>query len=202
MNLLAGAREVLDALEGAGHREVEVFVKEGRTRRYEIGPQGVVSVASREAGWAVRAGSDEGSFFHAAAGEPDPDSTWPRPDGAPLSLPAARPVPEWKAPNDLDAPLVAEGEARAFLEGVERELIRELSGARLLRGVLEDGSSEIALVNSRDVRAGHRNRAATIYLEGGATTPITKSTSSPPRVGARGPTWSHHQHPWLSSSRN
>ena len=177
MTLVDGAREVLDALSRAGHGEVEVFVKQGRSRRFEIGPQGVVSVASRESGWAVRAGSEKGSFFFAAAGEPDPDTAWPQLGRTPLSLPAARPVPTWRAPVDLDAPLAAEGEARAFLEGVERELVRELSGARLLRGVLEDGSSEIGITNSRDVRTGYRNRAAAIHLEAAGPWPGVPATA-------------------------
>lgn len=166
MTLVDGALEILDVLGGAGSDAVaEVFVKRGRSRRYEVGPQGIVSISSQEAGWAVRAGSADGSFFHAAAGEPDPGVEWPEASGAPLTLPAAKPVPSWRPPGDLDAPLAGEGEARAFLEGVERELGRELSGARLLRGVLEDGSSEIAIANSRGVRAEFRNRAAAIHLE-------------------------------------
>lgn len=165
MTLSDSAAAVLEELVGRGETEVEVYVKRGRSRRFEIGPQGVVSITSQEAGWAVRAGSAAGSFRYAAAGSPDPATDWPAAAGPPLALRAAQPIPAWSPPADLDAPLAGEGEAKAFLEGVERELARELSGARLLRGVLDDGSSEIGIVNSRDVRVEFRNRAAALFLE-------------------------------------
>lgn len=177
MTGLDGALEVLDELAVRGHGEVEVYVKTGRSRRLEIGPQGIVSLFSSEAGWAVRAGSAEGSFFFSSTGRPNPGASWPAAEGPALSLPAAQPVQAWKAPADLDAPLTAEGEAKAFLEGVERELGRELTGARLLRGVLDEGFSEIGVVNSRDVRAGYRNRAAALLLEAAGPWPGEPATS-------------------------
>ena len=99
------ARRVLDALVGSGLQEAEVYMKTGRSRRVEIGPQGRIASSSQEEGWAVRAGSDRASFFAAGTGRPSEEGLWPDPDGLPLRLPPAVPVPAWKPPGDLDAPL-------------------------------------------------------------------------------------------------
>ena len=47
------ARSVVDCLTGRGLNEVEVYLKSGRSRRFEIGPQGRVASSSQEEGWAV-----------------------------------------------------------------------------------------------------------------------------------------------------
>ena len=82
-----------------------------------------------------------------------------------MRLPAAQPISAWKSPADLDAPLLVDSEAISLLEAIESNLVREVPGGRLLRGVLEEGSSESDLANSRGVSVGFRSRAAALYLE-------------------------------------
>ena len=43
-------------LRRAGLDEVEVYLKRGSSRRFELGPQGRLAQFNREQGWAVRAG--------------------------------------------------------------------------------------------------------------------------------------------------
>lgn len=157
--------EVLDALRRQGFEEVEVIHKRGRSRTLRYSAWGDVSSLRQEEGWAVRAGDRRRSFFYAASGPPRPDARWPEADGRGLRLPSARPVPAWTPPSTLDAPLLGEGEARGFFEGLDRELERELPGARLVAGHLDDGSSESRLASSRGVTAAVRHRAASLRLE-------------------------------------
>ncbi len=119
----------------------------------------------QEEGWAVRAGDLRRSFFYAESGPPRPDARWPEADGLGLRLPSARPVPPWATPSSLDAPLLGEGEARGFFEGLARQLDDELPGSRLLRGDLDDGSSEGHLASSREVVASIRRRTTALRLE-------------------------------------
>jgi PmbA protein len=149
----------------AGYDQAEVFLKRGRSRRLEIGPVGEVSVFSQERAWAVRAGGRSGSFFSAGTGEPRPEGPWPEPLGRPLELPEPAPAPAWNPPSDLDTPLIGESEGLKLLASLARELATELPGARLLRGVLEDGSSEAELASSRGVAARYRHRVAALHLE-------------------------------------
>lgn len=173
------ARRVLDALVGGGLREAEVFLKSGRSRRIEIGPQGRIASSSQEEGWAVRAGSDRASFFVAGTGRPTEDGPWPEPDGLPLQLPSAMAVPDWKSPADLEAPLAGEIEAIRLLEAIEKAVNEELTGARLLRGLLDEGSSETSLFSSRGIEHSFRSRAASLFVEaagpwsGAATAAVT-----------------------------
>jgi len=152
-------------LRRRGLDEVEVYLKEGRSRRYEIGPQGRISLESRERGWAVRAGSRHASWFAVGSGRLEPAGPWPEADGQPIVLPSPASVASWTAPPDLEAPLIAENEAIALLEGVERELGRQLAGARLARAYLEEGSSRSDLANSRGLTATVPARSAALYLE-------------------------------------
>jgi PmbA protein len=161
-------QEVLVALLRRGLPDAEVFVKRGRSRRVEITPFTETAVFSHEQGWAVRAGDPRRSFFAAGTGEPVKDGPWPEPTGRPIRLPepAAGGMPSaWNEPSDFDAPLVGEREGLKLLESLGRELAAELPGARLLRAVLEDGSSESEILNSRGLSARLRSRVATLYLE-------------------------------------
>lgn len=152
-------------LRRSGLDEVELYLKEGRSRRYEIGPQGRVSIESRERGWAVRAGSRRASWFASGSGPFQPGAPWPEADGNPIVLPSPASVAPWTPPADLEAPLIAEGEAIALLEGVERELTRQLAGARLASAYVEEGSSRGELANSRGLTAAVPARSAALFLE-------------------------------------
>lgn len=146
--------------------EAEVYVKRGRSRRLERTPVTETSVATQERGWAVRAGNRRGSFFAAATGDVVPDGPWPEPvTGAVLEIPEPEPIPAWNEPSDFDTPLIGEREGLKLLESLGRELESELPRARVLRAVLEDGSSEGELANSRGLRARTRNRLSTLYIE-------------------------------------
>lgn len=157
--------ELRTKLRASGLDESELFLKRGRSRRFEIGAHGRISGSSEEEGWAVRAGDERSSLFVAGTGSRPSLETWPPPDGSPVRLPAAQPIPAWKSPADLDAPLLVDGEAISLLEAIESNLVRELPGGRLLRGVLEEGTSESSLANSRGVSIDFRSRAASLYLE-------------------------------------
>ncbi len=157
--------EVLEDLARRGWEEVEVFHKRGRSRTMHFTTYGDATSLRQEEGWAVRAGDRRRSFFYAASGAPGADVRWPEADGRGLRLPSARPIPSWTAPSSLDAPLLGEGEARGFFEGLARQLDNELPGSRLLTGHLDDGSSEGHLVSSREVAATIRQRVASLRLE-------------------------------------
>ncbi len=157
--------EVLEALDRRGWAEVEVFHKQGRSRTMQFTAYGDATSLRQEEGWAVRAGDRRRSFFYAESGAPRPDTRWPDADGRGLRLPSARHVPPWSAPSSLDSPILGEGEARGFFEGLARQLDNELPGSRLLRGHLDDGSSEGHLASNREVVASIRQRAAALYLE-------------------------------------
>lgn len=158
--------EILRALLKRHLTDAEVYVKRGRSRRLERTPVTETSSTSQERAWAVRAGNRRGSFFAAATGDPSPAGPWPEPvAGHALELPEPVPVPAWSPPSDFETPLTGEREGLKLLESLGRELESELPKARLLRAVLEDGSSEAELANSRGVRALTRSRIATLYLE-------------------------------------
>jgi predicted Zn-dependent protease len=144
---------------------VEAFEKRGRSRCYEREGESEISSTAVEAGWAVRAGDLKRSFFAAGSGELPLDGPWPQPTPHPLWLPEPQPLPAWSAPAGLDAPLAGESEARALVDAVERELARELAGARLVAARFEEGSSQSVVVSSRGVRASVPARAATLRLE-------------------------------------
>ena len=159
------AREVLAGLAEGGASLAEVYIKRGRIRRYRVGVQGGEVATSEERGWAVRAGTDRSSLFAAGSGLPSPAGPWPAPDGPGLRLPEPAGPARWRPPADLESPLVGEREALALLESFEMKLRERAPGARLLEGVLEDGSSQAELVSSLGVRAELRHRLATLRLE-------------------------------------
>lgn len=145
--------------------EAEVYAKRGRSRRVEVTGLTETSSSSQEKGWAVRAGHRKGSFFVAGTGEP---LAGPWPDvlpGRALDLPEPSEAPAWSEPSDLDTPLIGEREAVRLLHSLGRELAAELPAARLVKAVLEDGSSESELVNSHGIKAKTRSRVTTLYLE-------------------------------------
>jgi predicted Zn-dependent protease len=153
------------ALGKRGLDEIELYLKRGRSRRFEIGCHGRIAGTSEEEGWAVRASDERASLFVAGSGGGPTLESWPHPDGRPVRLPAAQPIGAWKSPADLDAPLLVDNEAISLLEAIEKNLSREVPGGRLLRGLLEEGSSESALASTRGVSVGFRSRAAALYLE-------------------------------------
>lgn len=165
MKGLQKARRLLEELGGGQGAVVEVFTKHGRTRRSELGVQGLVSVVTAESGWAVRCGGPEGSFFACGTGEVPLNTPWPAPTGPPLSLPEPQQPEAWVEGAEVDAPLLIEGEARGLIEGIERELVGQLPGARLLRAVLDDGASESSIISSRGIEEGFQSRLAMLYLE-------------------------------------
>lgn len=161
--------EVVDALLPAGLDKVELLVKEGRTRRASLGPEGQLCSLHQERGWAVRASGDHASLFCSGAGDLDAaNRIWPAPAGLPLKLPSPRPVSDWRAPADLESPLAVEHEALEILEACSRELARELPEAQLLQASLEDGRSTARILSTRGVEAELRQRTATLYLEAAA----------------------------------
>lgn len=177
------AAEVFHHLAARGHETGELFLKLGRSRRFELGPHGRVCGASHEVGWAVRAGNARSSLFLAGSGLPRPDIDWPQSDGRAIQLAAARPVPAWRPPADLDSSLVAESEAIALLEGIERSLVDELPKSRVIRGLLDEGTSETSVFNTLGVDASFRARAASLYVE--AVGPWGGGSSVSVRVAAR-----------------
>ncbi|MEO8503256.1 MAG: metallopeptidase TldD-related protein [Acidobacteriota bacterium] len=171
--------EGLAAIQKAGFSEAEVYAKRGRSRRLEIGPGGAAPGSSQstfciavEEGWAARAGGSQGTLFLAGTGTPRPaGAAWPSPStatGAALRLPeppSAAALADWRPPVDLESPLLGESEARAVLDGIARELARELPGARLSSASLEEGSSESELVSTRGMNVRWRSRAALLRVE-------------------------------------
>jgi predicted Zn-dependent protease len=159
------AEKVVEALVGRGLNDVEVYLKSGRSRRFELGPQGRIASSSQEEGWAVRAGTDRASLFVTGTGRPKPDGPWPEPDGQPLRLPPGATAPPWTPPSDLGAPLSGEIEAIRLLEAIEKGVSGELAGARLLRGQLVEGSSQTSVLSTRGIEASYRSRAASLFVE-------------------------------------
>lgn len=169
------AAELLRTLTATAGTMAEVYLKRGRTRRYQVGTQGGEVSLAEERGWAVRAGSERASFFAAGTGLPSPEGPWPEPDGLGLRLPEPAGPARWRPPADLEAPLAGERDSLALLEGIEKRLRERLPGARLLHGELEDGSSHAELTSSVGVRAEVRRRVARLRLTvaGPGTSPVT-----------------------------
>ncbi len=173
MSELAG--EVLRALTATAGSVAEVYLKRGRTRRYQVGAQGGEVTLTEERGWAVRAGTERGSFLAAGTGLPSPAGPWPQRDGPGLRLPEPAGPARWQPPADLEAPLAGERESLALLEGVEKKLRERLPGSRLLHGELEDGSSHAEVASSLGIRAEVRRRVARLRLTvaGPGPSPVT-----------------------------
>lgn len=159
---------LLAALERAGFEAAEVFVKRGRSQSVALGGEVEGARASRERGWAVRAGVEGRSLFVAGAGgAPESADGWPAPVTGSLRLPTPRPAPAWRPPAELDAPLLGESEGFELLRSVAARLERQLPGGRLVAAVLEDGGSESRIASSRGIEATFRSRGATLLLEAG-----------------------------------
>ncbi|MEM7480616.1 MAG: metallopeptidase TldD-related protein [Acidobacteriota bacterium] len=157
----------LAGLAEAGFEEAEVYLKKGRSRRLEHGPTTHLTGFHQERGWAVRAGGDRASCFACGSGSPPPGGPWPEPDGFGLRLPEPDAGAEgWSEPPDFDAPLIGETEGLRLLAAFEPALAEEMPEARLMRAVLEDGSSESWVASSRGIRASYRRRLASLRLEG------------------------------------
>ena len=168
---------ILESLEQRSLTAGELLLKKGRSRCCEIGPQGQTVSSSQEEGWAVRATNSRASLACSGSGVPSPDLIWPDPDGQRLALPPAEVADEWHAPADLDSSLMSETESVGLLAGIERELLRELPGSRLLVGHLEEGTSETDIFSSSGIRANYRSRAASLYLQAVGPWPGSCATS-------------------------
>jgi PmbA protein len=152
------------APDGLG--EVELYRKEGRSRRFESTfADPTLALHSRESGWAVRAGGPGGSLFAGGTGEPHPDGPWPEAASPALRLPAAGRVAPWPRPAELDAPLISEGEARGLLSRIGSRLATELPGAVLVRAQLEEGVSTGRLVSTQGVETTLQHRSAGLLVE-------------------------------------
>ena len=168
--------EILRSLLRRHLTEAEVFVKRGRSRRLELTAVTEASSTSQEKAWAVRAGHRKGSLFAAGTGDPTP-GPWPDVTGRAVELPEPMAGAPWNPPSDFDTPLIGEREGLKLLESLGRELASELPRARLLRGVLEDGSSESELASSRGVRTRSRSRLSTLYLEAAGPGPAAPTAT-------------------------
>ena len=159
-------REVLDRLVTAGFTAAEVYVKRGRSRRFEVDGSSESTLEAEEAGWAVRAARGAGSFFFACSGTPVPLERWPEPlEGAPLTLPAAAAIDGWSEPPEVAEPLLGEDEGRRLLRRLTADVERRLPRAALHQAVLEDGAAEVSISNHLGVAVGHRGRFAALRLE-------------------------------------
>ena len=167
--------DIFRALTAACMNEAEVYLKTGRSRRLGLDLQGRVGGSSFERGWAIRAGGRRSSMFLAGTGLPMGDLAWPEPDGQPLRLPPKVAIPDWIPPPDLDLPLLAESEAGAFLGSIASALESELPGSRILRGFLEEGSSETSILNTHGLETHFRRRAANLFVEAVGPWPASPS---------------------------
>jgi predicted Zn-dependent protease len=175
--------EIFESLQRVGMEEAEIYLKSGRSRRFEIGIQGKAGSSSVERGWAIRAGSSRAAMFIAGTGLPRANLKWPQPDGQPLRLPAASPIPPWRSPPDFDTALVAESEAVALLSGIDSALAREVPGSHMILGQLEEGTSETAIVSTHGIDVDYRTRAASLFVE--AVGPWQGSASATLSLAAR-----------------
>jgi len=157
-------RNLLEARRRATTGELEIYEKRGRSRRFERDALGECVSERREAGWAVRGGDRSGSWFLTGSGELPGALEPPPAGGAALELPEPREARPIGPGRGSIVPLATENEGRALLDGLARELARELPGARLVEARLDDGSSESALVSSRGVGVTSRRRGAALRV--------------------------------------
>ena len=158
------ATELVASRSRRGDEELEAFEKRGRSRRFEVAPDGELSSTAVEAGWAIRWSDAQRSGFVCGTGGLPRELPAMAAGAHPLALPEPRPGARFTPPPGLRAPLAGESEARALLEAIGRELARELPGARLAGARFEEGTSESALASSRGVTARTLARAATLRL--------------------------------------
>jgi predicted Zn-dependent protease len=180
-------REVIERLQAEGFTAAEVYVKRGRSRRFQwtrgstalvaataggggADPAGAgeatsITVSAEEAGWSVRAGAGRSSFFYAATGSPRPLDHWPAAlEAERLELPPASSTVGWIEPPEIAEPLVPEDDGWRLLRRVCDEVARRLPEV-VLDATLEDGSSEVRIWNHHGVDAGHRGRFGSLRLE-------------------------------------
>jgi predicted Zn-dependent protease len=158
--------------------DAELFTRRGRSKRFTLGVEPPAMVSAFEEGWAMRAGDRRGSFAAFGTGRPSLDGPWPERRSPPLRLPQIKTaMTSWQPGDGGDQGLLAEPEARTFLEAIDRALAKELAGARLFAAVLEDGSSESEIASSRGALASWRNRAASLRVEG-TLDPANRSVSA------------------------
>jgi predicted Zn-dependent protease len=157
-------RHLLADLGSRIEGEAEVYEKQGRSRRFELGPLGESFEQAAESGWAVRAGDGRRSFFAAGCGEAPESLEPPAATAAPLRLPSPHRAAPRVEPDGLDSPLASEGEGRSLLLGIGRELEQELGDGRLVAARLDDGVSESALISSLGVEVLGRARSAALRL--------------------------------------
>ena len=179
---------VLDRLLAQGFTAAEVYVKRGRSRRFELARGSAHStsdgsseatLSAEEAGWAVRAGREGASFFFAAAGAPEALDRWPEPvENGALSLPGPAAIHGWTEPPEVAEALVGEDEGLRVLRRLAEDLERRLPGASLHAASLEDGASDVTVVNHRGVEVAHRGRFAALRLEAWAPVAGGSATAS------------------------
>lgn len=165
MNIHEHWQALWPSLRAADMQQAELYVKRGRSRRYERRSDSHRHQLVRERGWAVRATSNGGSIASVGSGTPRVPREWPKAVGEPIDLPRPGSIAAWRPAADVAAPLLSEAGVVALAESLERHLRREIDTARILVTVLEDGFSESAIVNNRGVDVGWSSRAATLYLE-------------------------------------
>jgi predicted Zn-dependent protease len=164
-------RDVLDRLLDSGLEAAEVYVKRGRSRRFELDLGSEATLAAEEAGWAVRAAGRGTSFFFAATGTPAPVERWPAPiDEAALRLPPPAPIEGWSEPPEIGEALLGEDEGWRLLRRLTDDLGRRLPGATL-NAILDDGASETRIWNHHGLDVAHRGRFAALRLEARAPHP-------------------------------
>lgn len=159
------ARDLAARLARSTGLEVEVLEKRGRSRRLERDAEGESASIADERGWALRVGDALRSGFASGTGEP-PSAPRIETGPQPLRLPdaASAPVAAAAAPR-AESAFASESELRALLDTIERELARELSGARRLVAAVEEGASESALASSRGLSSRAASRLAHLRLE-------------------------------------
>jgi PmbA protein len=180
------ARQLLEQVQAAGWQQVEVYAKRGRSRRFERGTEGEVVGSAEEAGWAVRAGNARRSLFHAEAGPTVPVGPWQASAPGGLALPEPLPVTEWREPEGAERPPPAEREGLAVLEKLASRLQAEQGSARLLRAVLEEGTSSVTIVNSLGVEGSYCARSAYLRVEADAPPRTSALSAVTAGVSSRG----------------
>jgi predicted Zn-dependent protease len=167
-------RDLLAELLARGFDAAEIYLKRGRSRRFELHDRGggerngrsEAAFSAEESGWSVRAGRGAASFFCAAAGSPVALERWPEPlADAPLALPLPQPIEEWSEPAEVAEALIGEDDGLRFLRRVADELEQRLPGAALHGAALEDGASEVRIANHHGLDVAYRGRFAALRLE-------------------------------------
>lgn len=150
-------------LSSTGCDLAEVYLKQGRTRRYSLDREREIVADSKESGWAVRASTNRGSLFACGTGDIESVDSWPEPDGYPLGLPEPQRKARWQVPSGTDTPLASEGEMRALASSVGRA-ITDSTTARIEHLSIDDGFSESRIGNSHGLLADWRLRGAALSV--------------------------------------